>query len=83
VPGAPYKSTPFGAKIPSRSKMCEYFSGNSTISRTRATSRSSRQCLRRRPRERATALLALPQLGCQFASHDNGSPKEWAYDLEV
>src|SRR5437762_2610568 len=41
VPGGPYSSTPFGARMPSRWKSGPCFSGSSTISRTRATSRSS------------------------------------------
>src|SRR2546425_1027437 len=40
VPGGPYNNTPLGARMPRRSKMRECFSGSSTISRTRATSRS-------------------------------------------
>ena len=40
-PGGPYSSTPLGASIPSRSNSSGYFSGNSTISRTRSNCRFS------------------------------------------
>src|ERR1700685_170717 len=77
VPGGPYKSTPFGARIPSRSKIREYFSGSSTISPNRADTSEEH----RGPPSRSLLAIHNPEIGA-FPDH-NRPRRNRPHHLEI